>query len=149
MQKLNRFSPVDDIFGDFTSADASSTPSSVPTQQQAPEQAGKKSNADILALFGASPAAAPNPMQGFGQMNQSNQFGGMNPMAQQHQGFQQQGFPQQSMSPMGLPQQSPFGNQTAFAQQQAYNPMQANPMQMGQMNNLGMFPLRGLYSHRG
>lgn len=134
-------SPVDDIFGDFTSADASSTPSSVPTQQQAPEQAGKKSNADILALFGASPAAAPNPMQGFGQMNQSNQFGGMNPMAQQHQGFQQQGFPQQSMSPMGLPQQSPFGNQTAFAQQQAYNPMQANPMQMGQMNNLGGFQM--------
>jgi hypothetical protein len=81
------------------------------------------------------PAAAPNPMQGFGQMNQTNQFGGMqpNPMAQQG-GFHQQGFAQQSMSPMGMPQQAqPFGNQSAFTQQQAYN-----PMQMGQMNNLGM-----------
>jgi len=136
-------SPVDDIFGDFTSAEASSAPSSAATNQQQaanPDQSGKKSNADILALFGATPAAAPNPMQGFGQMNQqANQFGGMpNPMAQQGGfGSHQQGFGQQSMSPMGMPQQAqPFGNQSAFTQQQAYN-----PMQMGQMNNLGGFQM--------
>ena len=67
---------------------------------------------------------------------QANQFGGMpNPTAQQGGfGSHQQGFGQQSMSPMGMPQQAqPFGNQSAFTQQQAYN-----PMQMGQMNNLGM-----------
>jgi len=136
-------SPVDDIFGDFTSAEASSAPSSAATNQQQaanPDQSGKKSNVDILALFGATPAAAPNPMQGFGQMNQqANQFGGMpNPMAQQGGfGSHQQGFAQQSMSPMGMPQQAqPFGNQSAFTQQQAYN-----PIQMGQMNNLGGFQM--------
>jgi len=140
-------SPVDDIFGDFTSAEASNAQVSAPAQQAGSQeqsngvsQPGKKSNADILALFGAAPAAAPNPMQGFGQMNQTNQFGG-SPMAQQ--GFHQQGFAQQS--PMGLPQQAqPFGNQSAFPQQQAFNSMQSNPMQanpMAQMNNFGAFQM--------
>ncbi|CBY13283.1 unnamed protein product [Oikopleura dioica] len=135
-------SPVDDIFGDFTSAEAPNTQSSAPTHQGAnleqsngASQPGKKSNADILALFGAAPAAAPNPMQGFGQMNQANQFGG-NPMPQQ--GFSQQ-------SPMGLSQQAqPFGNQSAFPQQQPFNTMHANPMHanpLGQMNNFGSFQM--------
>ena len=81
-------------------------------------------------------------------MNQANQFGARMPLQGgfPQQGFQQQAFPQQSpqgfmqQSPQGFAQQAqPFGNQAGFGQatqQQAFNPMQANPM--GQpMNNMG------------
>ena len=88
----------DDIFGDFESAPVAATPAATQEPVQAAATSGKKTNADILSLYGAAPQANTQ----FGGAN--NQFGG-------------------AFGAMSQPQQQNFGAFGGMAQQQ---PQQTN-----------------------
>ena len=120
---------MNDIFGDFTSASEPAVATeSLPTEPPTQFNPAKKSNADILSLYGSAPSNNQ-----FGAM--SNQFT-MNTLGQQQQ---QQQSSQQLFSTMAgigqMSQQQPQNNFMSMQQQpQQHNQaafMAANPF----MNN--------------
>ena len=128
---------MDDIFGSFASAAPAANISPTEQPAEAAGAGGKKTNADILALFGSAPAPQMNsqfggmanfggaPQQGqFGQAPpaQNGQFGGQT--SNQFAGFQQ------------MPQQQQQGQMNQFAGMVGGSGQQQPQMQQqqGQMN---------------
>ena len=140
-----------------------------PTVEAAPAAPGKKTNADILSLYGAGGSGGAsqfgsmaNQNQGFTGQNFAAQnfgaisggFGQQPPMGQQVAAQPTMGQPQMGQSQMGMQQNNMFGmmgaqptqtpNQAAF---QAANPFMNNMFQQQQQrpsNGGGLFDLGSL-----
>lgn len=138
---------IDDIFGNFTSATDAPLPELASEPAPTPVNPIKKSNADILSLFGSAPANPPMGNFQMGNAQMGNQFAGMGNqfagMAQQpnqqqfgnmggYSQMPQQQMPQQQMSQQQIPQQQSFGmqqppsNNMNHAQMGMINPAQSN-----------------------